>query len=282
MLAVQQAHSLEQRDSARIGTEPGQTIAEMVLQQRHALPTKPELPQGSCLSSWTPRTISVPLSSGTHSVSTAPGAPQLLKPPPPSSTGAAAEMAPQPQRQLVPSCGTLSFCSTWVPAQLDTAPTSPVPHAPVIQLLSPPAACSGADANAARWSCSSPAQGRRRRAAAASPCSKFRGPPHQDAQPKLLSAPVRSTIVRRRSQEDLRIDRVLDSMRRSPSYESLLACRAGVAAAAPLIHPDTRAAVPMHEPSNLRDESVSFHDKEVHQAEKDVSKLMAEMAEMAC
>lgn len=225
----------------------------------------------SSLSTWTPRVIAYSCSGCSRS--TAASTPQLLKPPAAASD--------------VPKSPALSLCSTWAPAQLDTATTRSIPmFSPprrVVQLLQPPH-IRLATTNAARMakehaSCSDGAN-RRRHQPARSSCTLLANP-RQASRLQLHVAPIRPTIApvrraitRRRSQEDLRVHRVLDSMKRSGSDEALSPqhgsadfqfVRAGTTNTL-----DTRRQMP-----------ASSNSQDVRQAEVDVTKLMAEMAAMA-
>lgn len=108
--------------------------------------------------------------------------------------------------------------------------------------------------------------------------------PPQLSQPRLLSAPGRRPIARRRSHDDLRVGAVLDSMARSPSMRNIRALEK-MAAVLPAAILNARDAVPAGKratspttPTN----NDAPEKLEIQQAEKDVSKLMAEMASMAC
>ncbi len=248
----------------------------MVLQQRRGLMAKRHnsvTVQGdSSLSTWTPRAIAQSRSGCSRS--TAPSTPRVLKPP----TAAASE---DPKLQA------LSFCSTWVPAQLDTATNRSIPvfSSPRagVQLLQPPRSRL-ANTNAVRMaemraSCSNGAK--RRRHQPAQPSCTVLDKLRQSSQSQLHVAPIRPTIApvrraitRRRSQEDLRVDRVLDSMKRSAS-DGALSRRHG-SAGSQLVCAGTVNAL-----GARRKKSASGTDQNVRQAEVDVSKLMAEMAAMA-
>ena len=116
---------------------------------------------------------------------------------------------------------------------------------------------------------------RRRHPAVRPPC-RLLAKPNQAAQPQLLAAPirptvapVRPTIARRRSQEDLRVHRVLESMKRSASDDELSRQKVHSVRVGATKTPATVRTMPFNV------------EQDVRQAEADVSKLMAEMATLA-
>ena len=230
---------------------------------------------------WMPREIAKqPCANGL--LSTAPGAPHgpasPMAPPAPTHLDAASmgrSTDLMVHLHLDAALIDKAYTSAWAPAQLATPPMMVPEHcrtlqSPAIQLLQQPVARRPGSSSAA--STSRRCAGRNR--TATTPLS----------QPRLLSAPTRSPIARRRSQEDLRVDRVLDSMTRSPSMVNLRALERMAAVLPPAFLAAREAASAGKRattPTTPTNADVP-QKLEVQQAEKDVSKMMAEMAAMAC